>query len=79
MLHAEQKHGVLFEEIQTAAAEVGAPYTRAGRGRYRVIAMGHGRLLTLFFDDRGECYRFVTARPASAKEKRLYRKWTRGK
>lgn len=79
MRHAELKHGVTLDEIQMAASAQGAPFHRVGKKRYRVIAIGGGRLLTLFFDNMGDRYRFVTARPADAEEKRLYRKWTRGR
>lgn len=77
--HAEMKHGVTLDEIQVAASEQGAPFHRVGKRRYRVVAIGGGRLLTLFFDDMGDRYRFVTGRPATAKEKRLYRERTRGR
>ncbi|HWK90154.1 MAG TPA: BrnT family toxin [Longimicrobium sp.] len=74
----ERKHGVTFDEAQTA---FGDPFARTrpdplhSREEYRWVTLGQseqGRLLVVVHTDRGETIRIISARPATGREWRTY-------
>lgn len=76
--HIESRHGILLDEILLVLEDPDNDFRHIRRNRYRVIGIGHGRILTLILEDTGgPRLALVTARPANRIEKRLYRRGKR--
>jgi len=72
------KHGVTFDEASTVfqdalSVTIGDPLHSEDEERFVLIGHSHrGRLLVLVHTERGDRIRIITARPATAKERRTY-------
>ena len=70
------RHGVSVDEVEDIVYEARNPTARVSEGRFRVIGQTHdGRFLAVFLARRAPgAYALVTARPASERERRSYRR-----
>ena len=72
------KHGVTFDEASTVfqdalSVTIGDPLHSEDEARFVLIGHSHrGRLLVLVHTEHGGRIRIITARPATAKERRTY-------
>lgn len=69
------KHGVLFEEAATVFADPLAVYVDDGSGIGRIAAIGmslRSRVLYVVHVERSQRDRIISARQATAAERRLY-------
>ena len=72
------KHGVTFDEASTVfqdvlSATIGDPLHSEDEERFVLIGHSHrGRLLVVVHTERGDRVRVITARPATARERREY-------
>ncbi len=74
-LHHIACHGVEPWKALEAVLDPGRVPFPAHSGRFGVIGKtGGGRILVVVLERRGEKWRVVTARDATAREKRLYRR-----
>jgi uncharacterized protein len=72
------KHGVTFEDAATVFADplsltIGDPIHSDGEDRF--VILGHaadGRLLVVVHTERGDTIRIISARPSTARERRMY-------
>jgi uncharacterized DUF497 family protein len=73
-----KEHGVSFEEAATVFADPLArihDHPEHSAGEYRELIIGHStshRLLLVFFNERGEAVRIISARRADAGERHDY-------
>ncbi len=71
-------HGVTFEEASTAFADplsFSVPDPRHSRGEARFAILGRsarGRLLAVFYTERGPRTRIISAREATRRERGIY-------
>ena len=71
-------HGVSFDEASTAfqdllSSTIADPLHSEGEERYILIGQSHRyRLLVVIHTERGDRIRIISARPATAKERREY-------
>ena len=74
----QAKHGVSFEEATTAFADprsFSVPDPRHSQGEARFAILGRsarGRLLAVFFTERGARTRIISAREATRRERGTY-------
>ena len=71
-------HGVTFEEASTVFADplsYSVPDPRHSQGEPRFAILGQsarGRLLAVFYTERGSCTRIISAREATRRERGTY-------
>ncbi len=76
--HNLSKHGVAFEEAQTAfddAQFLAFEDPHHSEGEQRLLLLGHserGRLLVIAYTERGERIRLISAREATRRERKAY-------
>ena len=81
-LHNLRKHGVSFDEASTVFGDPLAgtiPDPRHSELEFRFVTLGlssESRLLVVAHADRGENTRIISARPATAQERRRYESGT---
>ena len=72
------KHGVTFDEASTAfqdglSVNIGDPLHSEDEDRFVLVGHSHlGRLLVVVHTERGDRIRIITARLATARERRTY-------
>jgi uncharacterized DUF497 family protein len=73
-----RKHAVTFEEATTVLADelsmtIPDPQHSTAEHRFVTVGLSHrGNLLVVVSTDRGERIRLISARPATARERKLY-------
>ena len=73
--HTWERHGVTLEEMQILLEDRKTIVTRSRGNRYRVLGMSRDRMLAMIVERMpGGRYELRTCWPATAKEKRLYRR-----
>lgn len=72
----ELKHGVPFEDAVTVFADPLALVVDDGGGAGRAVILGRSRLArvlcVVFFEEREDALRILSARPATRNERRVY-------